>query len=924
MKKTETGMQVQDAPATGGEMAKTYSHAAVEGRWYDWWESQGYFTPARDPSKTPFTIIMPPPNVTGELHLGHALTITVEDIMIRWKRMQGYSTLWLPGFDHAGISGQYVVEKELARNDLTRHDVGREQFLEHAWTWMGKYIPIISSQLRRLGASCDWTRACFTMDPGPARAVRVVFKHLYDKGLIYQGERIINWCPRCMTSLSDLEVESEEEQGRLWTIRYPLADGPGEIRVATTRPETMLGDTAVAVHPADPRWQALIGRLAHLPLTGRTIPIIADEAVEQGFGTGAVKITPGHDPFDFEIGQRHGLPASNIMNPDSTLNENAGAYAGLKPLDARERVLEALQAEGLLVKTEDHTHTVPHCERCGSVLEPVISTQWFVRIAPLAEPAIEAARNGAVSFVPERFGKVYMHWMQNIRDWNISRQLWWGHRLPIWTCANGHQFADAAEPERVTACEICGTPEIVQDPDVLDTWFSSGLWPFSTLGWPEKTADYEYFYPTQVMETGYDILFFWVARMLMQGIENTGQVPFSTVYLHGLVRDEFGRKMAKSVGNTVNPLIAADRYGTDALRFNLATGSTPGNDMKFSAARLEGMQRFANKLWNATRFIVFESGTAARRLPEDESRALGLPSTERLSLADRWILSRQHALAADVQHLMEDYQFGEAGRLIYEFLWGEFCDWYIECAKGPLNGADPQAKADTLAVMRWTLDRALRLLHPFMPFLTEELWQQLLGRPSDADLPAAQQSIMVAAWPRAEDAPADAPAERDFGLLTGIITAIRNVRAEAINDAPEGRKAELSKRKIPAYIGAGVQAGLLREQAGILARLAGLDPARLEIASELPATGDEETTSLVVGDVAIALPMAGLVDKAAARERLTADAAAASAEIARIEALLANEQFLSKAKPDVVAAQRERLAAAHDRMAALNTRRGAG
>ncbi|HMA35681.1 MAG TPA: valine--tRNA ligase, partial [Chloroflexia bacterium] len=462
---------------TGGEMAKAYAHEAVEARWYDWWERQGYFTPERDPQKTPFTITMPPPNVTGELHLGHALTTTIEDIMIRWKRMQGYATLWLPGFDHAGIAGQYVVEKELARRDLTRHDIGRDQFLEHAWTWMRKYIPIISSQFRRLGASCDWTRARFTMEPGPARAVRTVFKHLYDKQLIYQGERIINWCPRCMTSLSDLEVENEETPGHLWTIRYPFATGEGGISVATTRPETMLGDTAVAVHPDDPRWQHLIGRQVQLPLTGRTIPIIADAAIEPGFGTGAVKITPGHDPLDFEIGQRHQLPAINIMNPDSSLNANAGAYQGLLPLAARERILEQLAADGLLLKTEDHLHMVPHCERCNTILEPLISKQWFVAIQPLAAPAIAAAQQGQVTFVPDRFQKVYMHWMENIRDWNISRQLWWGHRIPVWTCANGHQFASAAEPEQVTACAICGTPEIQQDPDVLDTWFSSGLWP---------------------------------------------------------------------------------------------------------------------------------------------------------------------------------------------------------------------------------------------------------------------------------------------------------------------------------------------------------------------------------------------------------------------------------------------------------------
>jgi valyl-tRNA synthetase len=914
--------QAPTAPAPRGEMAKAYDHTAVESRWYDWWERQGYFTPERDPNKTPFTITMPPPNVTGELHLGHALTTTIEDIMIRWKRMQGYATLWLPGFDHAGISGQYVVEKELAKRDLSRHDVGREQFLEHAWAWMRKYIPIISSQFRRLGASCDWTRARFTMDPGPARAVRTVFKHLYDKKLIYQGERIINWCPRCMTSLSDLEVENEETPGSLWTIRYPLAEGDGGITVATTRPETMLGDTAVAVHPDDARWRGLIGKQARLPIMDRLIPIIADEAVDPAFGTGAVKITPAHDPLDFEIGQRHHLPAINIMNLDSSLNENAGPYQGLKPLDAREQILERLSAEGLLLKTEPHTHMVPHCERCNTVLEPMISRQWFVDIQPLAAPAIAAAQDGRITFVPDRFQKVYMHWMENIRDWNISRQLWWGHRIPVWYCANGHQFASAADPETVTTCEICGSAEIRQDPDVLDTWFSSGLWPFTTLGWPDKTPDYNYFYPTQVMETGYDILFFWVARMIMQGLENTGQAPFSTVYLHGLVRDEIGRKMSKSIGNTVNPLEAADKYGTDALRFNLATGSTPGNDMKFSEARLEGMQRFANKLWNATRFIVFESPGGTRRVPEADSLRLELPPRERRTLADRWILARQHDLAADVQRLMDEYQFGEAGRLIYEFIWGEFCDWYLECAKGPLNGTDAQAKADTIAVLRWTLERSLRLLHPFMPFVTEELWQYLLGRPADrADLPPAEQSIMVRPWPRSEEAPADPTAERDFGLLMAIITAIRNARAEAIKDAPEGQKADLARRRIAAYLAAGAWAPLLEAQRDILIRLAHLDPANVIIGAEMPdATSTGRMTMLVVEDVAIALPMAGLVDLDAVKARLATEAAQAEAEIARIGALLANDQFVSKAKPAVVDAQREKLTAARDRLAVLRTR----
>ena len=902
------------ASAPSGEMAKAYNHETVERRWYEWWEAKGYFTPERDPNKEPYTIIMPPPNVTGELHLGHALTNAVEDILIRYKRMNGYSTLYLPGEDHAGIAGQYVVEKELAKEGLTRHDLGREKFLERAWDWMNRYRPKIRYQLRRLGASCDWTRERFTMDEGPALAVRTVFKHLYDKGLIYKGERIVNWCPRCATTLSDLEVENEEEQGNLWTLRYPLASDPSKsILVATTRPETMLGDTAVAVHPNDPRWKDYIGKTAILPIMNREIPIVADDAVDLEFGTGAVKITPGHDPLDFEIGQRHNLPIINILNLDGTLNENAGPYAGQPVLEARKGVVAQLEREGYLVGIEPHTHNVPHCERCGSVLEPIVSNQWFVSMKPLAAPAIEAVRKGDVRIVPERFNKVYYHWMENIRDWPISRQLWWGHRIPVWYCENGHQFASDKDPNEVTTCEVCGSTAIRQDTDVLDTWFSSGLWPFSTLGWPEKTPDYEYFYPTDVMETGYDILFFWVARMIFQGIENTGEVPFHTVYLHGLIRDEKGRKMSKTIGNVVDPMITADKYGSDALRIALTTNSSPGNDMKFSEQRVEQAAHFANKIWNATRFVVTSSEGSG-------SPQSAIANPQSLSLADRWILSRYNRTARQVTQLIDDYQLGEAGRLLQDFVWSDYCDWYIEASKTGLRSEDEATRRTTIAVATQVLEGTLRLLHPFMPFLTEELWQHLMGWPSrDENLPVNRQSLVMAAWPQAGEESAEA--ERDFELVIEIIRQIRNARAEAVRDAPENIKKDMTSRRIEAHLAGGSRTALLRQEAETIARLARLDPARFTIEESLSAgERPEKATTLVIGDVEVILPLAGLVDLDAERKRLQSEADGTEAEISRIEKLLGNEQFVSKAAPQVVQRERDKLAAARERIGKLRER----
>ncbi len=898
-------------------MDKTYNPHAVEARWYDWWEQQGYFTPRIDPGREPYTIIMPPPNVTGELHIGHALTNAIEDILIRWKRMSGYPTLYLPGEDHAGIAGQNVVEKELAREGLTRHDLGREKFLERTWDWMNRYRPRIRYQLRRLGASCDWTRERFTMDPGPARAVRVAFKHLYDKGLIYRGERIINWCPRCMTTLSDLEVENEEEQGYLWTIKYPLADDPQKgITVATTRPETMLGDTGVAVHPNDTRWQDMVGKTVILPIMNRPIPVIADEGVDPQFGTGAVKVTPGHDPLDFEIGQRHNLPVINILNLDGTLNDNAGPYAGQSIEQARKGVVEQLQREGYLLGVEPHTHSVPRCERCGTVIEPIVSDQWFVKMKPLAQPAIEAVRDGRIRIVPERFAKVYFHWMENVRDWAISRQLWWGHRIPVWYCANGHRFASAEEPDKVVACEVCGSAHIHQDPDVLDTWFSSGLWPFSTLGWPDHTPDYRYFYPTSVMETGYDILFFWVARMIFLGLEMTGKEPFRVVYLHGLVRDEYGQKMSKSKGNVVDPLEMVDKYGSDALRLALVTNSSPGNDQKLSEQRIEQAGHFGNKLWNVTRFVVSQRWEA----PSPDRPAPDGPDFGSRSLADRWIVSRYSRTVQQVTRLLEDFQLGEAGRLIQDFLWGEYADWYIEASKTALRSEHEPTRRIALAAARTVLDGVLRLLHPYMPFLTEELWQYLHGWPcKQPDLPKKQQALIVAPWP--EPLEIDEQAERDFGLVVEVVRQIRNARAEAVRDAPEEIKRDMTTRRIEALIAGGQHTPMLREQAEIISTLARLDPDRLVIEETLPAERrPDRAVTLVVGEVEVVLPLAGLVDLQAERRRLQAEADSARAEVERLSALLSNQQFTSRAPAHVVQRERDRLAAAQDRLARLQER----
>jgi valyl-tRNA synthetase len=877
------------------EMEKAYDPAAVEGRWYDWWDANGHFAPRGDGE--PYTIIMPPPNVTGELHMGHALFATIEDVLIRWKRMQGRPALWLPGADHAGIAGQWVVEKELAAEGLTRHDLGREKFLERVWDYMDRYRGRIREQLRILGASCDWSRFVFTMDPGPARAVRTAFTRLYDRGLIYRGERMINWCPRCMTALSDLEVNHEEVRGHIWTLRYPLEGAENEyIEVATTRPETMLGDTGVAVHPGDMRYKHLVGRTVLLPLMHRSIPIVADEAVDPAFGSGAVKVTPAHDPNDFEIGRRHGLPAITILNPDGTLNENAGPYANQDRYEARRNVIARLQEESYLVRTEEHTHAVGRCDRCDTVVEPLISKQWFMRMDELKESAGRAVTSGAVRMTPERYTGVYLNWIANEHDWCISRQLWWGHRIPVWHCAACGEVTVSAE-ESVEACAHCGSARIEQDPDVLDTWFSSGLWPFSTLGWPDETPELARYYPSSVMETGDDILFKWVHRMIFFGLEFMGEAPFPDVLLHGQVRDAQGQRMSKSKGNGIDPTDVTARYGSDALRFTLATGGTMGSPLKLSTERVEGNRNFANKIWNATRYVLraLEGAEVAR----GADGAPLPPDPAAVSIADRWIVSRLHAVTAEVTRQLERYNLNEAGRSLYEFLWSELCDWYIESAKVALGGADESARTAARQTLAYALERSLRLLHPFMPFVTEELWQYL---------PHGGEALICAPWPEAGER--DARAEEEYGLVIGLVRAVRNARAES--DVPPARF-------VSASVEARQWADVLRGQQALIARLARIDPDALEIAPELKQPPAHAVT-LVVGSVRAYLPLAGMVDLGEERARLEGELAEAAAHRDRVSGLLANPRFVERAPAPVVERQRVQAAAAEEKVRLLEER----
>ena len=893
-------------------MPKAYNHREVEEKLYAWWEQQGFFRPETqielgqvNPDAAPFVISMPPPNVTGALHLGHAITSSIQDLLIRYHRMLGDPTLWVPGTDHAGIATQSVVERKLEEQGTSRLELGRERFVQEVWDWKDEFHDRITNQQKRMGISCDWKRERFTLDDGLSDAVREAFITLYNEGLIYRDTYLVNWSPALHTAVSDLEVEYHEEPGKLYYFKYILADGEGEdgeyIPVATTRPETILGDTAVAVHPDDERYRHLIGKQVVVPILGRRIPVIADEYVDLAFGTGALKITPGHDPNDYEIGQRHDLPIINIMNKDATLNEEAGPYQGMKRFDAREKLWADMEAAGLTIKVEDYTIRVPRSQRGGEIIEPLVSTQWFVKMKPLAEPAIEAVRNGSIQIVPERFDKIYFHWLENIRDWCISRQLWWGHRIPVWYGPDGHAFAARSESDAMEqAIEHYGdTVPLEQDPDVLDTWFSSGLWPFSTLGWPQQTADLATYYPTTVMETGYDIIFFWVARMIMLGLKFTGEAPFSTVYLHGLVRDEQGRKMSKSLRNVLDPLDLIQEYGTDALRFSLLTGGTPGNDMKLSLTRIEANRNFANKIWNAARFVIMNLEEAD--LPLDEGRnafatTYALPADDALSLTDRWILSRLAAVSREVTRLIDSWQLGEAGRQLYEFLWNEYCDWYIEAAKVRLYGDDPAAAQATRQVLAHVLEQSLRLLHPFMPFVTEAIWQNLPGMGSGGV------GLILTCWP-GEAGVADEEAEEAFWRVQEIVRGIRNARSEYGVEP---------SRRIVAQFSVGEFADLVREAMPVIASLARLAPAQATVAPVLDAP--DKAATLAAGGVTVYLPLAGMVDLDAERKRMEKELANIDRQLQRISGMLSNPGFTGKAPAAVV--ERERT-----KQAELETRR---
>jgi valyl-tRNA synthetase len=901
------------------ELPKTYDFKSTEKRIYEMWESGGYFQPHNDPNKPdfdptvePFVISIPPPNVTGELHTGHAMFVSIEDLMIRYHRMKGYSTLWVPGTDHAGIATQLMVERQLLKEGTSREQVGREEFLRRTWAWKEEKGGMITRQIRRLGASCDWTRERFTMDAGLSKAVREAFVRLYEKGLIYRGPRLINWSPGLKTAVSDLEVEYSEEPGTLYYFKYRLAPsssadrgdaGEGEyIPVATTRPETILGDTAVAVHPEDERYQKFIGRKVIVPILGREIPVIADEYVAREFGTGALKITPGHDPNDYQIGHRHGLAVISMLDKEARVNENGGPYQGLDRFEARKKLWADMKAVGLVIREEPYTLNVPRSQRGGEIIEPMISEQWFVTIAPLAQKALHAVKHGDIKIVPEHFEKVYYNWLENIQDWCISRQLWWGHRIPVWYCADcGQQTCAREDP---TACAHCGSAKIEQDPDVLDTWFSSGLWPFSTLGWPEETPDLKYFYPTSYMETGYDILFFWVARMIMSGLEMTGKIPFHTVYLHGLIRDEHGRKMSKTSGNVIDPLIVMDYFGTDALRFTLLVGSTPGKDTNLSLKKVEANRNFANKLWNTGRFVI----SAMTSLTDDGQQAAdhhlsSAASNLEWTLADSWIWARLQQVVRDVERLFQTFQYGQAGQMLYDFLWSDFADWYLEVAKQQLNqgGARAYKTAETLLKV---FEIALRLLHPFMPFVTEELWGHLRNASRQSALADETKDwpevLMIARWPapRVEEVWEHEKIAK-FGQAQEVIRAIRNLRAEK-NVKPGLKLAAIIVDS----------SGLVKQQARVIAALSNLDESKLVIYEKLD-TKPEGHIALVAGSVEIYLPLAELVDPAEERARLTKELAEAEAQIARLEKLLGSD-FANKAPAAVVQREKDKLAAYKD------------
>lgn len=845
------------------ELAKAYEPKEVEDRIYDFWMKGKYFHAEVDPKKKPYTIVIPPPNITGQLHLGHAMDETLQDTLIRWRRMQGYSALWLPGTDHASIATEAKIVEAMRKEGITKEEIGREKFLERAWAWKDQYGGRIVEQLKKLGSSCDWDHLRFTMDEGCNKAVNHVFKKLYDKGLIYRGERIINWCPHCKTSISDAEVVFEEKEGSFWHLRYPLSDGSGYIELATTRPETMLGDTAVAVHPDDERYKALVGKTVILPLVNKEIPIIADSYVEQDFGTGVVKITPAHDPNDFEVGLRHNLPVINVMDDGGVINENGGKYAGMPALEARKQIVKDLDEAGFLIRIEPIKHNVGTCYRCGTVVEPRVSTQWFVRMEPLAKPAIDAVKDGDIRFIPERMDKVYYNWMENIKDWCISRQLWWGHQIPAWYCECGETIVSETVP---TVCPKCGGTHLTRDPDTLDTWFSSALWPFSTLGWPDNTEELKYFYPTNTLVTGYDIIFFWVARMIFSGLEHMGEVPFNTVFFHGLIRDAQGRKMSKSLGNGVDPLDVISVYGADALRFTLVTGNSPGNDLRFSEEKVSASRNFANKIWNAARFILMNI----------EGKDIDCALPKKLYTSDKWILNRFNNVTAAVTENLEKFELGMAVSKLYDFIWDDFCDWYIELAKIRMNGADEESADSARRVLVWTMSNTLKLLHPFMPYITEEIWQTL---PHDGE------ALIVAKWPEYDEALSFPQEAKNLENVMALIRAIRTRRNEM--NVPPSKKAHI-------YIDTAHPAPY-EEASEFIARLA--YGSKVEIGTGFDVQG---AVTAVTDDAKALLPMDDLVDKAAETARLNKELANAQKQLDTVKAKLANEKFTSKAPQNVI------------------------
>ncbi len=863
------------------ELAKTYDPKGLEEKLYQKWLDKGYFHAKVNPDKKPFTIIMPPPNVTGQLHMGHALDNTIQDILIRFKRMQGYEALWQPGTDHAAIATEVKVTNMLKEQGLDKREMGREKFLEHAWAWKEEYGSRIINQLYKLGASADWERERFTMDPGSSAAVEEVFVRLYEKGWIYKGSRIINWCPVCQTSLSDAEVEHEDQDGFFWHINYPVVGEEGKfVEIATTRPETLLGDTAVAVNPEDERYTHLVGKMLELPLTGRQIPVIADEYVDKEFGTGCVKITPAHDPNDFEVGKRHGLEEINIMNDDATINEAGGKYAGMERYAARKQIVADLEALGLLVKVVPHKHAVGTHDRCHTTVEPMIKPQWFVRMKEMAEEAVKALKSGDLTFVPERFDKIYLHWLDNIRDWCISRQLWWGHRIPAWYCDKCGHMVVKRGADAPAVCEKCGGTHFTQEEDTLDTWFSSALWPFSTLGWPEKTPEMEYFYPTDVLVTGYDIIFFWVIRMVFSGMEQTGKSPFHHVLIHGLVRDSLGRKMSKSLGNGIDPLEVIEKYGADALRMTLVTGNAPGNDMRFYWERVEANRNFANKVWNASRFIMMNLDAA------EVPQMLDLSD---LTIADKWILARVNGLIADVTENMEKYELGIALAKVYDFIWEEFCDWYIEMVKPRLYGDADTTKAAALWTLKTVLNCALKLLHPFMPFITEEIY---------CTLNPTEESIMISAWPQTDDAMDFAKEAEEIERIKEAVRGIRNVRTQM--NVPLSKKANVYVVSEEAAIRDAFEDGKV-----FFATLAKAE----EVYVQAGKTGiDDKAVSAIIPGAVVYIPLDQLVDIEKEIARLTAEKERLTKEIARCEGMLHNEKFLAKAPESKVAAEKEKLA----------------